>query len=56
MFSARKSSVRQDFELGNVFSTETKSWACFGDQELGRIMNYALFLIRKPKNGHVFCG
>ena len=29
MFSVRESRVRQDFELGIVFSEETKSWACF---------------------------
>ena len=45
MFRVRKSRVRQDFELGSVFSKEAKSWACFwvrqcsqyGIQELGRI-------------------
>ena len=30
MFSVKKSRVRQDFELGMVFSKEAKSWACFG--------------------------
>ena len=30
MFSVRNSTVRQDFELGRVFSKGTKSWACVG--------------------------
>ena len=51
MFSVRRSRVRQDSELGRVFSKETKketkSWACVGlgnvfseeNQELGWILN-----------------
>ena len=39
MFSVKKSRVRQDFELGMVFSKEAKSWAAWHVFGLGNVVS-----------------
>ena len=62
MFSVRKARVKQDFELGSVFSKEAKSWACFwvrqcsqyGIQELGRIFKLGKVFSEEIKSWFFF--